>query len=190
MTSKPLVYFGIRRLHHFTDSRNVASIRQHGLLSSRARLEKGIEAIAGGNERSRHLDVLYELDQFVHLSLTPDHPMQYVALGQGRLTTTVDIEVDPSVVTRPGVCMSPDIANKLGGLQVFPLGSFMGELKGVEVLYRDPQQLTPWQRKRVDSLRRVEILVPERIEPELLHISSLSTDPGPSVPSTRGITKS
>ena len=70
---------GIKCLYHFTDIRNIQSIKKHGgLFSWKSCEEHGIKIpIQGGNEQSKEDDEKYDLEDYVHLSFCDDHPMIY-----------------------------------------------------------------------------------------------------------------
>ena len=69
----------IKYFYHFTDRQNIESIKQFGgLFSWKYAEEHGIIIPhAGGESLSRELDIRYGLEDYVHLSFTPDHPMKY-----------------------------------------------------------------------------------------------------------------
>ena len=85
-------------LYHFTDSRNVASIREHGLLSWWLLDQKGISYVSSATELSHRLDGRRHLANYVHLCLRLDHPMAAVALAEGRVLRLVWLEIDEAVM--------------------------------------------------------------------------------------------
>ena len=86
----------IGKLYHFTDRDNLESIIKHGGLYSWADCEeKGIKiAKPGGSSQSRSLDRRDGLEHYVRLSFAYDHPMQYVAMNDGRISNPVVLEID------------------------------------------------------------------------------------------------
>ena len=86
----------ITKLYHFTDFDNLESIIQNGGLYSWADCdEKGIKiAKPGGSSQSRSLDQRDRLEHYVRLSFAKDHPMQYVAMNDGRISNPVVLEID------------------------------------------------------------------------------------------------
>jgi hypothetical protein len=62
--------------HHFTDSRNIPSIRQNRLLSINQILRKGMTSITGGNDCSQSIDTRFGMDDFVHVSFIKRHPLE------------------------------------------------------------------------------------------------------------------
>jgi hypothetical protein len=87
----------ISYIYHFTDSRNIPSIKQHGGLYSWYYCEmNGIEIpCPGGGDLSRQLDIYKGLQDYVRLSFNPNPPMLYVAT---HILTRVILVVDPSVI--------------------------------------------------------------------------------------------
>lgn len=94
---------GVRRLYHFTNRENLASIRKHGGLFSWFYCELNDWDIPspGGNPDSRSLDVWYGLHDYVRLSFCSDHPMQ--ARLDGNL---VLLEIDPDAALWEGTLYS------------------------------------------------------------------------------------
>lgn len=91
---------GITRLYHFTDRDNLDSIvAQGGLYSWGDCEQKGINiAKPGGSDTSRSLDKRDNLQHYVRLSFCKQHPMQFVAMNDGRISNPVVLEIDLEVV--------------------------------------------------------------------------------------------
>ncbi len=91
---------GIQSLYHFTDSRNVGSIRRHGGLYSWWQCrQRGIGIPApGGDEGSRRMDRERGLQDYVRLGFNPRLPMMYAAKAQGRIGDIEILRIDPSVI--------------------------------------------------------------------------------------------
>ena len=70
---------GITCLYHYTSRRKLESIKRHGGLYSWWYLDNhGITVpCPGGNDFSKQLDRYNGLQDYVRLSLCPDHPMAY-----------------------------------------------------------------------------------------------------------------
>src|SRR5438477_10882132 len=68
-------------LYHFTDTRNLASIREHGGTYSLEQIERrGIEIpVFGGDDTSQDSDRSSGMDGYVHLCFRPHHPMEFRA---------------------------------------------------------------------------------------------------------------
>jgi len=90
----------ITTLYHFTDRANLQSIKRHGALYSwHYCVNNNIEIpMPGGDDLSRSLDRRYNLQNYVRISFTRNHPMMYIALNQNRINNPVILEIDPEVV--------------------------------------------------------------------------------------------
>lgn len=88
----------IQALYHFTDRRNLPSIRQYGGLYSWSYCEEHhIEIpVRSSNDLSRELDVRRLLQDFVRLSFNPNQPMMYVAQKRG--VDPFVLEISPEVI--------------------------------------------------------------------------------------------
>lgn len=86
----------IRCLYHFTDRRNLDSIRRNGGLYSWQYCDThNIEIpYAGGDSTSRSLDCRYDLEDYVRLSFCDDHPMTYRLSQNGYDLVLLKITVD------------------------------------------------------------------------------------------------
>ena len=104
---------GITKLFHFTDASNVASIKQHGLMSASSLIESSISSTMNSDEASRSLDASANLENFVRLSFCSKNPMMYVAYKEGRISKPTLLEIKLEVVSRPGVQFSDSNANRL-----------------------------------------------------------------------------
>ena len=72
--------------YHFTDTRNLPSIRAHGLLSMRELRQRGIVVTPGGNDWSLDADQRSGMDGYVHLCFFKGHPMEWLATQDGRIS--------------------------------------------------------------------------------------------------------
>ena len=92
--------YGITKLYHFTDRSNLESIiREGGLYSWMDCDKKGIKITKpGGEALSRALDCRHNLQEYVRVSFTTQHPMMYVAMQEGRISNPVILEIDPEVI--------------------------------------------------------------------------------------------
>ena len=91
---------GVVYLYHFTDRRNLESIRKHGgLFSWQTCLNKGISIpYAGGDGNSRLLDRRHRLQDYVRLSLCDDHPMMWRLKQMGYDLVLLKIKIDAAVL--------------------------------------------------------------------------------------------
>lgn len=92
--------YGIAKLYHFTDRSNLESIiKEGGLYSWMDCDKKGIKITKpGGEALSRALDCRHNLQEYVRVSFTTQHPMMYVAMQEGRISNPVILEIDPEVI--------------------------------------------------------------------------------------------
>ena len=99
---------GIKKLYHFTDRENLESIIKNGGLYSWMDCErKGIKiAKPGGGSTSRQLDSGRNLENYVRVSFTTQHPMMYVAMREGRISNPVILEIDPEIIYWKDTCYS------------------------------------------------------------------------------------
>lgn len=119
----------ITKLYHFTDFDNLESIIQNGGLYSWADCdEKGIKIIKpGGSSQSRSLDQRDRLEHYVRLSFAKDHPMQYVAMNDGRISNPVVLEIDLETAFWEESLYSDRNATKTGAC----VGRTLDDLKAV-----------------------------------------------------------
>lgn len=91
-----LIENGITYLYHFTDQRNLASIKLHGgLFSWKYCDEHNIRIpLPGGDRVSRDLDSRYGLQDYVRLSFCNDHPMAWNLKENGANLILLKIKVD------------------------------------------------------------------------------------------------
>lgn len=150
-----------RVFYHFTDTRNLPSIRQHGLLSMRELRERMIIMAPGGNDWSLDADRRSGMDQFVHLCFFEDHPMEYLAKKEGRIERSRFLRIDPCVLTMEGVLISKEVSNKAGAIPR-PADEMIGELD-LEVIYTRTDWKDAKIQARLRAARKCELLVPRRI---------------------------
>ena len=102
-------------LYHFTDQRNLLSIKKHGILSFEGANKFHISNIVtGGNDWSHDADGYSGLKKFVHLCFWSEHPMEYIARQAGRLQQTSFLKINPDVLNIMGVKFTNDVSNKSG----------------------------------------------------------------------------
>jgi hypothetical protein len=150
----------IPRLYHFTDRRNLDSIRALGGLYPLSELvEKGVNIPApGGNEWSRDADELKGMGRYVHLCFRSNHPMEYLARQDGRIGDSIFLEIHPSVMQFRGVVFTPDVSNK-AGVEAIPMAQ-AAELIDFEVLYTRTDWSDPAVQQRLKQAEKYEVLVP------------------------------
>lgn len=95
-----LVSNGISYLYHFTDTRNIPSIKRHGGLFSWYYCKNNNINIPcqGGDYDSRELDKKYGLQDYVRLSFCDDHPMAYRLQQSGSDIIVLRIKIDVALL--------------------------------------------------------------------------------------------
>jgi ssDNA thymidine ADP-ribosyltransferase, DarT len=156
-------YFNKFGFYHFTDTRNIpAIVAVEGILSRReaARLKHPIEVL-GGNNWSIEADDRVGMDAYVHLCFTKDHPMEFLARQDGRIQDSNFLAVGADVLKIPGTMCTLDVSNKAG---VAPI-SIQEACKSIdfEVLYRRTDWNDSEIQKRLQQVKKYEILVPTKI---------------------------
>lgn len=153
----------ITALYHFTDRRNIESIKRlGGLLPYSILLESGVAIpAAGGNDWSHEADVIRGVHGDVHLCLRNSHPMEHVARQEGRISEVVYLQIDASVLQWPGVRFTSDVANKAG---VVPIPIANAEpMIDFQVLYTHTDWKDPAILERLKQAEKCEVLVPHVI---------------------------
>jgi hypothetical protein len=93
-------------LFHFTDPKNIPSIKKYGLLSWEQLLNRKIEHYPASNELSRNLDRRYNLENYVRLSLNQNHPMFSAAIYYKRVESLIWLKINPNVIDLSGTLFS------------------------------------------------------------------------------------
>src|SRR5271154_851108 len=154
----------IRNLFHFTDRRNLPSIRATGGLFSYALLqEMGVKIPApGGNEWSHDADAYKAMDRYVHLCLRPTHPMEYVARVDGRIESSVFLNVQMDAHKIEGVKFTAGVSNK-ADVETHSIDEAMGIID-FDMLYGGWKNWhDPEIQARLQRVEKYEILVPEHV---------------------------
>ncbi len=102
-------------IYHFTDRKNLESIKNNGGLYSLAKINemklKDVSYIS--NDWSQDADRSKGIDSYVHLCFVQgEHPMAFNAIENGK--DIVWIEINSEVLNSAGVLYTNDIANKSG----------------------------------------------------------------------------
>lgn len=149
-----------RFLYHFTDTRNLPSIKEHGILSfEKATTLKISNIVSGGNDWSHDADVYSGLQKFVHLCFWDQHPMEYAARKGGRLQETTFLKINPEVLSIPGVMFTNDVSNKSGVTLLTPEQAF--NLFDRDVLFKRSDWKDPLIRGRIQKTKKYEVLIPD-----------------------------
>jgi hypothetical protein len=158
----------VKRLYHFTDERNLDSIRElGGLYSWRKLSEIGHKVDApGGNDWSHDADAFKGLDAYVHLCFRRNQPMEYRARTEGRIVKSIFLEIDPAVLEIEGVLFTDDVSNKRG---VEPHAvDEADDLIDFQILRPGIDLGNPDIRARLQKAEKYEILVPDFISIDLI----------------------
>ncbi len=158
----------IRALYHFTDRRNLASIRESGGLYSWAKLQE-IEAeveAPGGNDWSHQADARNGVDTYVHLCFRNRHPMEYIARKEGRIADSTFLEISPRVLDAEGVLFTKEVSNK-SGVELYSLEE-AAVIIDFEVLYTRQDWSDPEIQERLRQAEKYEILIPDFVPIDLI----------------------
>src|SRR5712675_1869129 len=91
--------FAVKCLFHFTDRRNLESIRAHGLLRLAELGRRALPIAApGGNRWSHEEDARRGLDEYIHLCLLGEHPMEWAARQSGHIQGTQFLRIDRRIL--------------------------------------------------------------------------------------------
>ena len=90
-------------LYHFTDERNISSIKEKGLLSAAKLFAKynmkfDVDFFPASNRESRHWDTKLKLNNYIRLSGHMDHPMAKKAVEEKRIEKIAWIELDFDII--------------------------------------------------------------------------------------------
>lgn len=154
-------------LWHFTDHRNVASIRALGLLRTTELRRRGIGTVMGGDEASLSIDAHKGFDGYVRLGFLRNHPMTHVAITAGRIEQVRHLRVSPKVMLTPGTLISDRVAT--ANEAIIKPSDQMIEALDFEVMYKRTDWKNPEIQTRRRAAEKLEILIPSDVPSE--HIS-------------------
>ncbi|MBZ0099275.1 MAG: DUF4433 domain-containing protein [Taibaiella sp.] len=148
--------------YHFTDSRNLPMIQQHGILSTGLLKSNGLfeGTVTGGNEWSLNADERFGMHKFVHLCFMNQHPMEWIAKKEKRIESTVFLQIDPKILRVPGVLITKEVSNKAGCSPMPP--EKLDELD-LEVVYERTEWTDVAVKSRLKLAKCYEVLVPDKI---------------------------
>lgn len=155
---------GVNQLYHFTDVQNVPLIEEAGgLYCWQLLCSKGIiPPRPGGDDWSHRADMHKGIDNYVHLSFVPDHPMQYKAENEGRIGPCVVFRIKPQVIYWEGTLFSPDNAIKRG----VHFGTTLEDFRRIrfKMLYGKPN----FQNPAYHTVRKSEVMVQDFIDKQFI----------------------
>lgn len=148
---------GIKPLYHFTDTRNIPSIKEHGLLSFAELNRRGManQVITGGDEQSLITDEKEGLDKYVHLCFFDQHNMEFKKRGDGLHARFLTI--NPIVSQWEGVKVTLGMANTRG------IERLTWEQAVEEIDHRIICERSDWSSHEFQNAKNYEILVPNAI---------------------------
>ncbi|MNS63896.1 hypothetical protein D3C72_970030 [compost metagenome] len=153
--------------YHFTDSRNLPGIREHGLLSmAELRRRSVVPPAPGGNQWSWEADVRSGMDGYVHLCFFDNHPMEWRAKQEGRIGDSLFLKVDPSVIQLDGVLISEHVSNKADAI-IKPAAEALDEID-LEVIYTRTDWRSEEIKERMKVARVYEVLIPTKVDARML----------------------
>ena len=90
-------------LYHFTDSRNIPSIKEHGLysfaaLKAKLELDDGTDFYPASSETSREIDFRKNLHNYIRLCSEQNHPMVTIAMNENRINSVSWIKLEFSEI--------------------------------------------------------------------------------------------
>jgi hypothetical protein len=152
-----------KRFYHFTDRKNLDSIRKHGLLctSELKRLKLFDKVVPGGDSNSQTSDHATGTDKYVCLCFTSNHPMCHVANQDGRIADPVYLRIDPEIITLSGV-MVTNAASNQKGVERIPASSGLSSLD-LDVIYTRMDWTNAEIHARLSLAEKYEILVPKQV---------------------------
>lgn len=146
-------------LYHFTDLRNLPSIRQHGLVSQVRARQNAIKIEHPGSDEIGHLaDWTKGLDDYVPLCFSPENPLEYAARMAGRIEKSTFLQIRPVILREEGVRMTLDTANK-PDVPLLEAGEALAQVD-FDVLYAKRDRRDPAIQQRLAAARKCTILVP------------------------------
>jgi hypothetical protein len=151
-------------LHHFSDTRNLTSIKALGGLYSRHHLKElgANQFYTGGNQWSLDADEIVGMDKYVHLCLRTNHAMEHIAKQEGRIERTMWLYIDAaSIFKTEGVMYSYGVSNK-SGVKICSIQEAAADID-FQVLYTRTDWHDPEINARLSQAELCEILVPEHV---------------------------
>jgi hypothetical protein len=151
--------YAVRSFYHFTDERNLPSIRaQGGLLSRRELAARRLAPAADSGVPPPAASA--GLDLYVPLCLVPEHPVEAQARQENRLVHTRFVGVDPRILGLEGVRFCADPAGPKAQLL-----TLKDAAKSIDfsVLYERHDWRDPAVQERRRRAKAYQLLVPQRV---------------------------
>lgn len=154
----------ISKFYHFTDKKNVESIKKNGLLSATEVLVTGLRPKYASSVTSREIDKEMGLSDYIRLSFVKSHPMMFTSMTAYGLHPVV-LEINPLIALMPNVFFSDRNTLKVGanigpGADDLSRVDF-GIVKSNVAYYNLPDV-------KSKNAYQAEVLVKQRIGPEFI----------------------
>lgn len=158
------------KLYHFTDKKNIESIKKYGLLSEDAINQCRFNPKYASSQESRLIDKKMGLSDYVRLSFVKNHPMMYTSMMVYNLNPVI-LEVNPLIALMPNVFFSDRNTLKYGA----NIGPGASDLSKVNFSVIN-SGVAYYNLPNIESKNsyQAEVLVKNRIGPEfILNINTL-----------------
>jgi hypothetical protein len=148
--------------YHFTDRKNLDSIRERGLLCTAELKRQKLfpQVTPGGDQNSLHSDEANGTDKYVCLCFTNNHPMCYVA-SSNRGLDAVYLRIRPEILKVNGVMITNAPSNQTGVQKVLAAAALSN--LDLDVIYTRLDWTDPAVNGRLQIAEKYEILVPQRV---------------------------
>ena len=154
-------------LYHFTDTRNIPSIAEHGILSRSQLAARAVnDVVFGGNSWSHDQDDRKGVSDYVHLCFFESHPMEFMAKKDERIAESFFIKILPEVLDRDGVKFCAGVANAADA-ELFGIEEVDARLD-LEVLFKRTDWKNPEIQARLKMAKKYEVLIPNRVPKKFL----------------------
>jgi hypothetical protein len=153
--------------YHFTDKRNLSSIRSTGILCTKELRKTGLfpSVFTGGDENSLESDKRNGTDEYVCLCFTKSHPMYFRANQRG--LDLVYLPIDPRIIKSEGVKIT-DAASNQTGVEKRDADIALDNLH-LDVVYQwIDWKIHPDAHDRRLLAEKYEILIPRKVAPEYI----------------------
>ena len=152
------------KLFHFTDAKNIGSIKKHGILSADAILNAGIQSTYASSYESRKIDKDMGLSDYVRLSFVKRHPMQFTSMTAYGIRP-ITLEINPLIALMPNVYFSDRNTLKKGariGAHAIDLSNVDFSIINSNIPYYNLPDV------KTKNSYQAEVLVKHRIGPEFI----------------------
>lgn len=154
----------VSKLYHFTDKKNLDSIKKYGLLSADEVNRQGLHPRYASSEGSRDTDSRMGISDYVRLSFVKSHPMMFTAMTAYSIEPVI-LEINPLIALMPDVFFSNKNTLRAGA----QIGPDASDLEKVDfnvvqsgTAYYDLHDLA------AKDAYQAEVLIKKRIGPEFI----------------------